>query len=152
MTRTGIHTLMKKQPILTKRPVDNWLDLYSSFHKKPANKAINYVCIPLILFSILGFVWAIPFPHIGFLGSYNGYLNWASFLIAIVIYYYLKQSPVLSYLMLIILFLFAYVIIQMTEWEKAGGLIMPQVCLVLFVIANILQLIGYKIEGKKPTP
>jgi uncharacterized membrane protein YGL010W len=143
--------MKKSQTIIEKRPVDAQLDLYSAFHKKPANRAINYVCIPLILFSILGFVWSVPFPHIGFLGSYNGYLNWASFLIAFAVYYYLKLSPVLSYLMLIVFFGFAYGIIEIIAVQNTGGFVLPQMCLVIFVAANIAQLVGYRIEGNKPT-
>ncbi len=127
------------------------IDEYAQFHQKPVNRYINFVCIPLITFSIVGFVWCIPFPHLGFLGSYNGYLNWASFLIAFVIYYYMKRSPIISYVMLIVLFAFTYAIIQLQAWQKTGGPIFPQLCVVVFVTANIAQLIGYRIEGKKPT-
>jgi uncharacterized membrane protein YGL010W len=134
-----------------KRPVDILIDEYAQFHQKPANRYINYICIPLIAFSILGFVWCIPFPHLGFLGNYNGYLNWASFLIALVIYYYMKRSPIISYIILIIFFAFAYGITQLQAWQKTGGPILPQLCVVVFVTANIAQLIGYRIEGKKPT-
>ncbi|MDB4924950.1 DUF962 domain-containing protein [Mucilaginibacter sp.] len=141
---------MKNQKI-EKRPVDILIDRYAEFHKKPANRYINYICVPLISFSILGFVWSIPFPHLNFLGSYNGYLNWGSFLIALVIYFYMKLSPIISYIMLIVLFVFTFCIIQLEGWQKTGGPILPQMCVVVFVTANIIQFIGYRIEGKKPT-
>ena len=102
------------------------------------------------MFSILGFVWSLPFPHLGFLGSYNGMFNWASFLIAFGIYYYYRMSPILSYLMLLVIFAFAYVISLLEAWQKTGGMVLPQICIVLFVAANILQLIGFKLEGKRP--
>jgi uncharacterized membrane protein YGL010W len=103
------------------------------------------------VFSLLGLVWAIPFPHIGFLGRYNGYLNWASFLIAFSVYYYLKLSPVLSYLMLLLIFGMSMIIVQLEKWEASGGPALWLVCLVIFVIAWIGQFIGHKIEGKKPS-
>lgn len=140
---------MKNQKIV-KRPIDILIDRYAEFHQKPVNQIINYICIPLISFSILGFVWSIPFPHLNFLGSYNGYLNWASFLIALVIYSYMKLSPIISYIMLLVLFAFAYAIIQLEVWQKVGGPILPQMCVVIFVMASIVQFIGYRIEGKKP--
>ena len=108
---------MKTQPIV-KRPIDKYLDKYAEFHTKPANRVINYFCVPLVLFSIIGFVWSIPFPHLGFLGIYNGYLNWASFLIALTIYFYYKLSPLLSYVALLIIFGFSYGVIQLLEWQK----------------------------------
>ncbi len=141
---------MKNQQT-AKRQIDVYLDKYAEYHQNPANRAINYFCVPLVLFSIVGFVWSIPFPHLGFLSSYNGYLNWASFLIAFTIYFYYKLSPLLSYVALLILFGFSYGVIQLQEWQKTGGIVLPQICLLTFVFANIAQLIGYRFEGKKPT-
>jgi uncharacterized membrane protein YGL010W len=103
------------------------------------------------MFSLIGLVWSIPFPYIKLLGQYNGYFNWASFLIAFAIYYYLRLSPVLSYIMLFVLFTFSYGIISLEAWQKAGGPMVWQVSLVIFVIAWIGQFIGHKIEGKKPS-
>jgi len=133
------------------RPIDLYFDQYAEHHQNPTNKLIHWICVPLIVFSIFGLVWAIPFPYLKFLGSYNGYFNWASFLIAAVIFYYYKLSPTLSYLMLFILMGFSYAVIELVEWQKAGGPAMWLVCLVLFVIAWIGQFVGHKIEGKKPS-
>ena len=139
---------MKTQPT-PQRTIDVYFAKYNEYHANRINRIINYICIPVIMFSILGFVWSLPFPHLGFLGSYNGMFTWASFLIAFSIYYYYRQSPILSYVMLLIIFAFAYGVVQLEAWQKAGGMILPQVCIILFVIANILQLIGYKLERKK---
>ena len=133
------------------RPIDIYFDQYAEHHQNPTNKLIHWICVPLIVFSIFGLVWAIPFPYLKFLGSYNGYFNWASFLIAAVIFYYYKLSPTLSYLMLFILMGFSYAVIELVEWQKTGGPAMWLVCLVIFVIAWIGQFIGHKIEGKKPS-
>ena len=140
---------MKTQPT-PPRPIDVYFAKYNEYHTNPVNRIINYICIPVIMFSILGFVWSLPFPYLGFLGQYNGFLNWASFLIAFAIYYYQQQSPILSFMALLLVFAFAYGIVQLEAWQKAGGMVLPQVCIILFVAANILQLIGYKLEGKKP--
>jgi uncharacterized membrane protein YGL010W len=134
----------KPQPI-EQRPVDMLLNEYASFHTHPTNRLINYFCIPIISFGILAFVWSIPFPHLDFLGRYNGFINWASFLIAFIIYYYLRFSPMLSYLMLFCLAGFSYLIVSL---EKI--VVLAQIGLLLFVIGNIGQLIGYKKEGRKP--
>ncbi|ATP58964.1 hypothetical protein CPT03_22070 [Pedobacter ginsengisoli] len=131
--------------------VDVLFDKYAESHQNPSNEIIHWICVPLIVFSLLGLVWAIPFPHIGFLGKYNGYLNWASFLIAFSVYYYLKLSPVLSYLMLLLIFAMSMIIVQLEKWEASGGPALWLVCLVIFVIAWIGQFIGHKIEGKKPS-
>lgn len=140
----------KPQPIV-KRPVDVLLDEYASFHTNKTNRVINYFCIPLIAFGILTFVWSIPFPHLDFLGKYNGFINWASFLVAFSLYYYLRLSPILSYIMLFLLFGFSYAITLLEAGQKTGGPALPQVGLILFVLGNIAQLIGYRAEGRKPT-
>ncbi len=140
---------MKTQPT-PQRAIEIYFAKYNEYHTNPVNRIINYICIPVITFSVVGFVWSLPFMHLNFLGVKDGFLNWASFLIAFSIYYYYRMSPILSYFMLLVVFAFAYCIVQLEYWQKAGGMVLPQLCIVLFVISNILQLIGYKLEGKKP--
>ena len=132
------------------RAVDVYFAKYAESHQNKTNETIHFICIPLIVFSLLGLVWSIPFPYLKFLGTYNGVFNWASFLIAFSIYYYLKLSPVLSYIMLLILFGFSYGIIQLEQWHKAGGPALWQVSLIIFLISWVGQFIGHKNVGKKP--
>lgn len=134
-----------------KSEVDVLFDKYAESHQNHSNEIIHWICVPLIVFSLLGLVWAIPFPHLEFLGRYNGYLNWASFLIAFSIYYYYRLSPVMSYLMLLIIFAMSIGIVQLEKWEAAGGPALWLVCLVIFIVSWIGQFIGHKIEGKKPS-
>ena len=140
-----------KMKTAEKSEVDVLFDKYAESHQNHSNELIHWVCVPLIVFSLLGLVWAIPFPHLEFLGRYNGYLNWASFLIAFSVYYYYKLSPVMSYLMLLLIFAMSMGIVQLEKWELAGGPALWLVCAVIFVLAWIGQFIGHKIEGKKPS-
>jgi uncharacterized membrane protein YGL010W len=133
------------------RPVDVYLARYSENHQNPTNKLIHWICVPLIVFSIFGLLWAIPFPNLKFLGSYNGYFNWASFLIAFSIYYYYKLSPVLSYFMLLVLMLFSFGVIELADWQKTGGPALWPICAILLVLSWAGQFIGHNIEGKKPS-
>ena len=107
--------------------------------------------MPLIVFSIIGLVSAIPFPHIGFLGKYNMYINWFSLLMAATIYYYLKLSPILSYLMLFFFGICYFFVVQLEYIEKVGGLKLWQTSLIIFVLAWVGQFVGHRIEGKKPS-
>ncbi|WP_131539933.1 Mpo1 family 2-hydroxy fatty acid dioxygenase [Pedobacter nototheniae] len=134
-----------------KRPVDIYFDKYQESHNNQTNEVIHWICVPLIIFSLLGLVWSIPFPHIEFLGRYNGYINWASFLIAFSIYYYYRLSVVLSYMMLLLVFLMSWGIVSLEHWQAAGGPAVWLVCAIIFVLAWIGQFIGHKIEGKKPS-
>ena len=139
---------MKK---VEKREIDVLFYKYSENHQNPTNKLIHWICVPLIVFSIIGLVSAIPFPHIGFLGKYNMYINWFSFLMAGTMYYYLKLSPILSYFMLFFFGICYFFVIQLEYVEQAGGIALWQSSLIIFVLAWIGQFIGHKIEGKKPS-
>lgn len=142
----------KKGAVLgAKREVDILFDKYAESHQSHTNEVIHWICVPLIVFSLLGLVWAIPFPYLEFLGKYNGFVNWASFLIAFSIYYYYRLSPVMSYLMLLLIFAMSFFIVQLEKVEAAGGPALWLVCAVIFVLAWIGQFIGHKIEGKKPS-
>lgn len=142
---------MAKQKTVEKRTVDILFDKYAESHQNPNNKIIHWICVPLIVFSIVGLVSAIPFPPIGFLGKYNMYLNWFSILMAGTMYYYIKLSPVLSYLMLFFFGFCYFFVVQLEYLEKSGGPALWQVSLAIFVLAWIGQFIGHKIEGKKPS-
>jgi uncharacterized membrane protein YGL010W len=142
--------MMQKQE--EKRLVDVYFDKYSESHQNPTNKIIHWICVPLIVFSLFGLIWAIPFPYLDSLGRYNGYVNFASFLIAFAIYYYYKLSPVLSYLMLLLMMFFSAGIVSLEKMHNNEGWPqMWQVCLGIFVLSWIGQFIGHKIEGKKPS-
>ncbi|MBW4890868.1 DUF962 domain-containing protein [Mucilaginibacter sp. HMF5004] len=146
--KSGKSTGPSKEP---KKLVDVYFDKYAESHQNYTNEIIHWICVPLIVFSLLGLVWSIPFPYIKFLGRYNEDLNWASFLIGFSIYYYYKLSPVLSYFMLIVVFVFTYGVMELANWSAVGGPQLWQSCLVIFVLAWIGQFIGHKIEGKKPS-
>ena len=131
------------------RPIDILFEKYDASHQNKVNRIINWICVPLIVFGLLGFAWAIPFPQLNFLGQYKDFINWASLLIAFSIYFYLKVSPVLSYSMLFILFAFSFGVIQLDGWQKAGGPAIGDLCVGLLIIAFTGQFIGQKIEGKR---
>ncbi|MEJ2883068.1 Mpo1 family 2-hydroxy fatty acid dioxygenase [Pedobacter sp. GR22-6] len=134
-----------------KKEVDVLFDKYAESHQNPSNELIHWVCVPLIVFSLLGLVWAIPFPRFAFLGKYADYLNWASFLIAFAVYYYYRLSPVMSYMMLILICIMSFGIVSIEQWANSGGPAMWLVFTLIFVLAWIGQFIGHKIEGKKPS-
>ena len=139
------------QPI-PHRPVDAYFDKYAESHQDHTNKLIHWICVPLIVFSLLGLVWAIPFPEVALLGRLNGYINWATFLILFAIIYYFRLSPALAVAMLLVIFVFAAAIVFLekqhtqNDWPP-----MWQVCLVIFILSWVGQFIGHKIEGKKPS-
>jgi len=139
-----------KQPAKKEeRLVDLLFVQYDSQYQHPTNRLIQWICIPLITFGITGLIWFLPFPYLSFLGQYNGFINWFTLAMAIVVYYYLKLAPTLSYAMLLTFGLFSFLIVQLEYWEKAGGLAPWIPCLSLFIIGCMGQFIGSKIEGRQ---
>lgn len=146
-TKTGLSSKARQA---AKRPVDVYFEKYAEYHKNSTNKLIHCICILLVVFSLFGLVWAIPFPHLEFLGRYNGFVNWASFLIGFSIYYYYRLSPVLSYAMLLLVMIFSAGIVGLEKLHNLNGWPpMWQICLAIFVPALLGQIVGQKIEGKK---
>ena len=134
------------------RPVDAYFDKYAESHQNPTNKLIHWICVPLIVFSLLGLVWAIPFPQLDFLGRYSGYVNWATFLIIFSLVYYFRLSVVLAFAMLLVICIISAGIVTLEKLHnQADWLPMWQICLIIFVVAWAGQFIGHKIEGKKPS-
>ena len=132
--------------------LEYYFSRYAESHQNHTNVFIHWVCVPLIVFSILGLVWAIPVPYFDFLGKMNGYINLATFLILFATVYYLRLSFRLGLAMILTIWIFSAGIISLERMARLHNWPeMWQVCLVIFVLAWAGQFIGHKIEGKKPS-
>ena len=137
---------MKKKVEL--RPIDKVLSQFSEGARHPGSAALQVLAVPLLSFGILGLVWSVPFPQLGFLGKYSGFINWASFLIAFCIYYYYKLSPVLSYGPLLMVFAFSAGIVNLEKLHLAGEPALPVLSFSALLSGLIAQLFVYRLEGK----
>ncbi|MCG8432761.1 MAG: DUF962 domain-containing protein [Gammaproteobacteria bacterium] len=125
------------------KTAQQWLDEYGESHRNPTNKLIHWVCVPAIMFSLIGLLWAIPSP----LADFSGLANWGTaFLLIAVVYYFVLSVP-LAFGMVMVAILTAVGV-----W-LVDRLATPlwQISAAVFVIAWIGQFIGHKIEGKKPS-
>lgn len=103
----------------------------------------------MLMLGLLGILWAIPFPHLNWLGQYNGYINWASFFIALAAYYYYRLSPVVCYLIIILLFACSYIITCLQGWEHAGGFSLQLISSLLVGVSLLMVvLINKRMLGK----
>lgn len=138
------------QPV---RTVDRYFEEFASVSKQPGNQSLQYLFIPIFSFAVLGLIWMIPFPEIEFLKrhGYHIFLNWGSFFIAFVIYYYLRLAPTLSYAVLFSIGVFSYIIVQLEYWEQSGGLPVWMVCTGLLVLSSLILWIGNRQEQKPAT-
>ncbi|MBK0403729.1 DUF962 domain-containing protein [Adhaeribacter sp. BT258] len=133
-------------------PFRIYLERYAESHQNPMNVLVHWICVPLIAFSLLGLVWAIPVPHFNFLGKMNGYINLATFLILFATVYYLRLSFRIGLAMILTIWVFSAGIISLERMARLHSWHeMWQVCLVIFALAWVGQFIGHKIEGKKPS-
>jgi hypothetical protein len=102
--------------------------------KIEGNKSVYAFFLILAFFGVMGLVWMIPFPQLEFLKKMNAqtFLNWGSFYIAIIVYFYLKLAPTLSYAALFSIAIMSFFIVQLEYVERDGG---PTVILVCSIIA-----------------
>lgn len=114
------------------RNIDILLARYAESHRNHTNEIIHFVCIPLIVLSLLGILWALH-PVVAIAATLAS------------LYYYTTLSRgfaigmgVMSAAMLGLLALMP----PMT--------VLP-LSIAVFVVAWVGQFVGHKIEGKKPS-
>jgi uncharacterized membrane protein YGL010W len=124
------------------KTVDEWFRLYGESHQNPTNKLIHWICIPLIMFSLLGLLKSIPVPDI-FPASFD--FSWTLVIGALI--FYLMLSWQLSIGMVIVVGL---MLLGLKALASMGvNLLIASV--IIFFVAWVFQFIGHKIEGKKPS-
>ncbi len=131
------------------KTADQWFSEYGESHQNPTNKAIHWICVPTIFFSIVGLLAAIP--H-GFLDAmvpeaWQPYVNFGTLLILVGSIFYLFMS---FRLFLGLIFFSALCIMGAAALEQSS-LSLGWISFALFVVAWIGQFIGHNIEGKKPS-
>jgi uncharacterized membrane protein YGL010W len=114
------------------RTIDTLLEQYSDSHRNPTNELIHFVCVPVIVFTLLGILWSIH-PAVAVAAS----------LAALVYYFRLSRG-------------FAFGMLLMSAVMLALLSLTPPMTVLplsiaVFVVAWIGQFIGHKIEGKKPS-
>jgi uncharacterized membrane protein YGL010W len=114
------------------RSVDRLLAIYAESHQNPTNEIIHFICVPVIVFTVLGLLWSLH-PMVAALGA-----------IAALIYYCTLSLPFALGMSMMASSMFGvlYLLPAHSVLPVAGT---------VFVLAWIGQFIGHKIEGKKPS-
>lgn len=145
------------------RKIDQLFAEYAESHQNQTNKFIHWICVPLIFFTIVGFIslisrsatnktlnntsqyteWTIAHLNFGYL-----FLSLISILsIIFLTIFYFRLSKTIGIIMFFIVLLMFYCTSIINEiFEKPVF-----IYLTIFVITWIFQFIGHKIEGKKPS-
>ena len=126
------------------RTIDDWLNEYGESHKNETNKLIHWICVPVIVFSILGMLYAIKLPF--YMGHYQ--LNVGLLISVVALLYYFALSASLS----VGMFLYLSVCMLLANLIESSR-IMPLwlFSIIIFLLAWVGQFYGHKIEGKKPS-
>ena len=131
------------------RKIDLLFAEYGESHQNSTNKAIHWICVPLIFLSVVGLIASIPSNVVqSILGEDNPYANWAAMGLILVLIYYVSLSIPLSIGMMLFCVLCLMVVNMIVKlnvaplWAVSG---------IIFFVAWIGQFYGHKIEGKKPS-
>ena len=114
------------------KAVETLLKKYAESHQNHVNELIHFVCVPAIMWAVLGLIWAI-----------HPVLSVVAALLALAYYFYLSISFAIGMGVMAALMLGILTILPPT--------LVLSVAVIVFVIAWIFQFIGHKIEGKKPS-
>ena len=124
------------------RTINDWLTAYGVSHQNHTNKLIHWICVPAIMFSLLGLLYSIPFPV-----EKTVFLNWAGVFIGLTLLFYLRLS--------VAIFLGFVLVGSLMLWGNHQlAQVVPSLALTslaIFALAWIGQFIGHKIEGQKPS-
>jgi uncharacterized membrane protein YGL010W len=129
----------------TMRSTQDWLDEYSESHQNPVNKAVHWICVPLIALTVIGLFWSLPVPAA--FEQISPAMNWGTlFMMASVVYYFI-MSPRLAVGMLGVIALFAAILVWLDGLRTPLWLI----CIAVFALAWVGQFLGHAVEGKRPS-
>jgi len=129
--------------------INQWLDAYGESHQNKTNKKIHWICIPLIILSLLGMLSLIKFS-VRISNNALFCINFAHLLIFLAILFYLKLSISITIGMFIISSICLFFIYQF-ELLFYSNKQLFFIYLSIFIGSWIGQFIGHKIEGKKPS-
>ena len=126
------------------KTAQTWLDEYGESHHDATNKLIHWICVPAIMFSVVGLIGSIP-PSPLF--AWAPFVSWAVIAVALATVYYFVLSPSLGIGMAVV----AILMLGTLHHLANTGAPITLICLGIFVVAWIGQFVGHKIEGKRPS-
>jgi len=122
------------------------LEQYGESHRNPVNKAIHWVAVPLIVWTVVALLWSIPAPTASRVAGVP--LNWAVLALALAQVYWFRLSPALG----LGLLAWNLAMIALTLWAgSASPWPLWQLAIAIFVLSWLFQFIGHAIEGRRPS-
>ncbi|MFC4891941.1 DUF962 domain-containing protein [Pseudofrancisella aestuarii] len=112
------------------RNLQDLLDEYASSHQNKTNQFIHSICVPAILFSILGILWSIS-PWVALVAIVLSLLFYATLSVK-----YTIAMIIVSIIMLAVISVIPHIFF---------------VSILVFVVSWIFQFYGHYLEGKNPS-
>lgn len=114
------------------RTIDKLLAQYSESHLNPTNEMIHFICVPVIVFTLLGLLWSV---------------HWVLAVLVTIaaLVYYAKLSRPFAVGMALMSALMLLLLAALPDQA-----ILP-LSIAIFVLAWVGQFVGHQIEGKKPS-
>ena len=125
------------------RTFNSWMDEYGVSHKNPTNQVIHKICVPLIMFSVIGILWCLPTPEIF---QTLPFINWATLFVFGCLIFYTR----LNFLMALGMFVLTSAMIAICNILSKSDVLL-QLSLSVFILSWVAQFYGHKVEGKKPS-
>jgi uncharacterized membrane protein YGL010W len=132
------------------KTTQQWLSEYGESHRNHTNKLIHWICVPAIMFSLIGLLSSIPADGLAslFPESMAPFVNWGTIFLIFSLFFYLRLS--------LMMFLGMLIIATLMVWGNyalrvSSPLPLWLTSLIIFTVAWVGQFIGHKIEGKKPS-
>lgn len=126
------------------RSMQDWLDSYSGDHRHPTNQRLHWICVPLIVWSVIALLWTVPVPP-----AYARPGFWAVAAIVLAFAWYWKLSRGLGGALLIAFMMLA--LFTEAIYRQLGAVDLRWLALGVFVLAWVGQFVGHRIEGRRPS-
>jgi uncharacterized membrane protein YGL010W len=114
------------------RQVDTLLARYAESHRDPTNELIHFVCIPVIMLSLLGLLWSVH-PLLA-----------VAVAVAALAYYWKLSRPFAAGML-------AMALLMLAILAALPPIAVLPLSIAMFVLAWAGQFIGHLIEGRKPS-
>jgi uncharacterized membrane protein YGL010W len=122
-----------------------WLDLYAAGHEHPTNRALHWVCAPLLTVSFVGALSSLPVPAA--IAELSPVVDWGTlFLMAAVVYYFIMSITLAFGTLPFVVGLVATIV-----WLKQAGAPLLLLSTSGLLLAAIGQHLGHRIEGGRAT-
>ncbi len=129
------------------RNIHDWINDYGISHQNKVNKKLHWICVPLIMFTLLGMLSMIKFETSFFNSDIQ--ISLAQILIALATIFYIRLSLKIC-LGMVLISLFQISFIHYLESILSTSYLITTY-MTVFILAWIGQFIGHKLEGQKPS-